>query len=57
MAEEANFIHDLALAKELTARFLKTLSEQNFAEAAFTYSKWGATAKCNKMVTRYFNYL
>ena len=51
MSEDSNFMHDMALAKELLARYFKSLSEQNFAEASFVYSKWGAVSKCTKMVS------
>jgi diguanylate cyclase (GGDEF)-like protein len=57
-AAEAGFIHYEALANELYARFWLAQGQQQLAsnfirEAYFHYQRWGATAKCRQLETRW----
>jgi predicted ATPase/class 3 adenylate cyclase/GAF domain-containing protein/tRNA A-37 threonylcarbamoyl transferase component Bud32 len=58
LAQENNYIHEVALANELAAEFFFNLSLTKIAqvyirEAHYNYQKWGAKAKVLELESRY----
>ncbi|MEM7031334.1 MAG: response regulator [Chloroflexota bacterium] len=57
-AKENNFVHEEAIARELTGNFYASINQMAlanfFMQGAYKgYAKWGAVAKCNHLLQQY----